>query len=84
MIYIIIVLVSAIFLGIDAIVVLFNWIQATGDIEHGKYVVDLVFRIGLTLLDLYFICIASSWWADLKGVVVVEKDGNVVVINCDA
>ena len=83
-IYVIIVLVSAIFLGIDAVVELFNWIQSTGDVAHGQYVVALVFRIGLTLLDLYFICIAGSWYLDLEGVVVVEKDGNVVVINCDA
>lgn len=75
-IYAIIVLVSAILLAIDAVVVLFNWIQSTGDIVHGQYVVALVTRIGLTLLDLYFIAIACSWWRDLE-----ESRGKVVVIN---
>ena len=70
-IYIIIVLVSAIFLASDAIVVLFNWIQSTGHIVHGQYVVALVTLIGLTLLDLYFILVAISWDMDLKGKVVV-------------
>ena len=67
---------SALLLAINAVVVLFNWIQSTEDIPHGQYAVALVVLIGLTLLDLYFNLIAYSWYLDLKGVVVV---GDVVI-----
>ena len=70
------VVLSALLLAINAVVVLFNWIQSTEDIPHGQYAVALAILIGLTLLDLYFNLIAYSWYLDLKGVVVV---GDVVI-----
>ena len=70
------VVLSALLLAINAVVVLFNWIQSTEDIPHGQYAVALVILIGLTLLDLYFNLIAYSWYLDLKGVVVVGDDAS--------
>ena len=71
LIYIIFVLISAVFWAINAVLLCIHW-GRVGQ-YHGQYASALATHIIFILLELYFTLVAYSWYQDLKGVVVVSN-----------
>jgi len=71
LIYIIVLLISAILWAIGAVLLIIEWGRVGS--HHGHFASALITRIIVIVLDLYFCLVAYSWYQDLKGVVVVSN-----------